>query len=115
MLFVVSCLLLVLLQDTASLDLRKQHYTQIIGKQIIGEVIDTSRVKSVIACGTACLQQSGVAYNVMNTTVEEDILCEIIGHQQQLTITNNTEADYYCKLIKTLFCVNCIITTKRSL
>ena len=96
--FIESCMLLIILHHAVSLDLRIQQYKGIKGKQIIGEVIHTSINRTPIQCATAALQQSGLAYNIMNNTGE--IICEIIVDYTEADITENPQANYYRKCEK---------------
>ena len=95
MLLVVACIFLVIIHAVAPQAGRGQHYTQIKGKQMSGEVIYFSKVNVPLECGAACLQMSCDTYNIITTA--EGILCQVIGDHLQQDLIHNPEADCYCK------------------
>ena len=85
--------------DTASLEnTREGQYTQYKAEKMIGQVMKTSKIDSPIECGKFCLENSCKGFNVINMTEEDSsILCEIIGHQQQINKADDPQTDCYGK------------------
>ena len=95
--YVLLCFLVfIMLEAAVAQDGRKQTFTMKKEQRRIGEVIHTTSVTIPEDCALICMANSCRSYNVVHGN--EEILCEILGDQTQLNITDNAQSNYYCEL-----------------